>query len=568
MFWSVQVQISNSPVYLAGRRLGKGGFGQVFLGTRANRARGAKETKPLEVALKFEHKTSKGCAPNGAPFEWAVYNAIGQTYGVPHIHYKGMQSNFYIMIMDLLGSSLWDVWNQEGQQLSAQFVACVAVEAVTILEALHSKGFVHGDVKPENFLLGAAGTPEANRLYLVDFGLAQRWRDAKTRTHVKYDQRPDDFRGTIRYASVHAHLGRTPSRRDDLESLAYTLLFLLNGRLPWQGFQGENKGFLVAKKKMSTSAEALCRYKPDPFKVFTEAVMNLKFDEEPMYAAYITLFEPLLGSPSVARPIHIDNAVRVGQKRGREQMEEFQEDVSRKKKVRLGYPASQWISIYNKHSPMKQRYHYNVSNHRLDVHVAKGYADGLYISSVCACCELWAVIMDAGTGYTDQVYKVAPRAFLPKDWIMEQWDRGYYITAIAGMCLCWSVRCYIYIYAREWNTARTIASQGSHLNVINTTPPCRFEHDELPGGHVQGHQVHTAELQDLRLFPIRVDQEKVERGLSCYRHGNERITVGGGHVPWGGLYRPGRGTGFPVPIRGRPPEMGPGLPHYRGGCHC
>ncbi|KAL6782597.1 MUT9 [Auxenochlorella protothecoides x Auxenochlorella symbiontica] len=427
-----RVQVSNSPVYVTGRRLGKGGFGQVFLGNRANKARTAKETRPLEVALKFEHKTSKGCAPNGAPFEWGVYNAIGPTYGVPHIHFKGLQNNFYIMIMDLLGSSLWDVWNQEGQQLSAQFVACVAVEAITILEALHQKGFVHGDVKPENFLMGPPGTPESNRLYLVDFGLAQRWRDPKTRTHVKYDQRPDDFRGTIRYASVHAHLGRTPSRRDDLESLAYTLLFLLNGRLPWQGFQGENKGFLVAKKKMATSAEALCRYKPEPFKIFTESVMNLKFDEEPMYAALISLFEPLLGSPSAARPIQVENAVRVGQKRGREQMEEFRDDAVRRKKVRLGYPASQWISVYNKHAPMKQRYHYNVSNHRLDVHVAKGYADGLYISCVCAAGELWAIIMDAGTGFGDQVYRVAPAAFLPKDWIMEQWDRGYYITAIAG----------------------------------------------------------------------------------------------------------------------------------------
>ena len=130
------------------------------------------------------------------------------------------------------------------------------------------RSYVHGDVKPENFLLGQPNTPRSNKLYLVDFGLAQRWRDSKT-VHVKYDQRPDDFRGTIRYASVHAHLGRTPSRRDDLESLAYTLLFLLNGRLPWQGFQGDNKGFLVAKKKMSSSAETLCRYKPEAFRTFT-----------------------------------------------------------------------------------------------------------------------------------------------------------------------------------------------------------------------------------------------------------------------------------------------------------
>ncbi len=70
----------------------------------------------------------------------------------------------------------------------------------------------------------------------------------------------------MRYASVHAHLGRTASRRDDLESLAYTLLFLLKGRLPWQGYQGDNKGYLVCKKKMATSGEMLCRYTPPAFR--------------------------------------------------------------------------------------------------------------------------------------------------------------------------------------------------------------------------------------------------------------------------------------------------------------
>ena len=95
---------------------------------------------------------------------------------------------------------------------------------------------------------------------------ATRWKDFVCSTHVEYDQRPDVFRGTVRYASVHAHLGRTASRRDDLESLAYTLLFLLKGRLPWQGYQGDNKGFLVCKKKMATSADMLCRYTHQAFR--------------------------------------------------------------------------------------------------------------------------------------------------------------------------------------------------------------------------------------------------------------------------------------------------------------
>ena len=96
---------------------------------------------------------------------------------------------------------------------------------------------------------------------------ATRWKDNVCGTHVEYDQRPDVFRGTVRYASVHAHLGRTPSRRDDLESLAYSCLFLLKGRLPWQGYQGDNKGYLVCKKKMATSAEMLCRYTPPAFRL-------------------------------------------------------------------------------------------------------------------------------------------------------------------------------------------------------------------------------------------------------------------------------------------------------------
>ncbi|KAL8522118.1 hypothetical protein ACS0TY_012315 [Phlomoides rotata] len=430
-----RVQVGGSPSYRVEKKLGKGGFGQVYVGRRINPPSPNERTGPgaVEVALKFEHRSSKGCN-YGPPYEWQVYNTLGGSHGIPRVHYKGRQSDYYIMVMDMLGPSLWDVWNNNSHSMSTEMVACIAIEAISILEKLHSRGHVHGDVKPENFLLGTPGTPDEKKLFLVDLGLATRWRDNSTGRHVEYDQRPDVFRGTVRYASVHAHLGRTGSRRDDLESLAYTLVFLLKGRLPWQGFQGDNKGFLVCKKKMTTSPETLCSICPAPFRQFVEYVVNLKFDEEPNYAKYISLFDGIVGPIPDIRPINTDGAhkliCQVGNKRGRLMMD-GDDDEQPKKKVRMGMPAQQWISVYNARRPMKQRYHYNVADARLSQHIEKGNEDGLFISGVASASNLWALIMDAGTGFTSQVYELSP-FFLHKEWIMEQWEKNFYISAIAG----------------------------------------------------------------------------------------------------------------------------------------
>ncbi|PWA60577.1 protein kinase family protein [Artemisia annua] len=589
-----RVQVGGSPIYKVERKLGKGGFGQVFVGRRvsggSDRISGP---GAMEVALKFEHKNSKGCS-YGPPYEWQAYNTLGGSHGVPKVHYKGKQGDYYVMVMDMLGPSLWDVCHSSGQTMSSEMVACIAVEALSILEKMHSRGYVHGDVKPENFLLGqpstsqekklflvdlglatkwrerASGqhvdydqrpdmfrgtvryasvhahlgrtasrrddleslaytlvflnrgrlpwqgyqgdnkpflvckkkmatspemlccfcpapfkqfleivvnmkmssemvaciavealsilekmhsrgyvhgdvkpenfllgqpsTSQEKKLFLVDLGLATKWRESASGQHVDYDQRPDMFRGTVRYASVHAHLGRTASRRDDLESLAYTLVFLNRGRLPWQGYQGDNKPFLVCKKKMATSPEMLCCFCPAPFKQFLEIVVNMKFDEEPNYSKLIFLFERLLGPNPAIRPINTDGAQKiifqVGQKRGRLNLDE-DVDGQPRKKVRMGVPATQWVSVYNARQPMEQRYHYNVADARLAQHIERGNADGLLISSVASCSNLWTLIMDAGTGFTSQVYELSP-FFLHKEWIMEQWEKNYCISSIAG----------------------------------------------------------------------------------------------------------------------------------------
>ncbi|KAK6236313.1 hypothetical protein QUC31_020081 [Theobroma cacao] len=424
-----RVQLGNSPVYKLDRKLGKGGFGQVYVGRRISGGTGCSGPDAFEVALKFEHRNGKGCS-SGPPYEWQVYSTLNGCYGLPLVHYKGQLGDYYILVMDMLGPSLWDVWNSSNQMLTEEMVACIAVEAISILEQLHHKGFVHGDVKPENFLLGQPGTSNEKKLYLIDLGLASRWKETASGRHVDYDQKPDVFRGTVRYASVHAHLGRTGSRRDDLESLAYTLIFLLRGKLPWQGYIGENKGFLVCKKKMATSPEMLCYLCPPPFQQFLEIVTNMKFDEEPNYSKLISLFHNSIDFTSSIRPIQIDGAIKAGQKRGRS-LAELEDGEQLKKKIRLGAPASQWISIYNSRTSMKQRYHYNVMDSRLYQHVEKGREDGLYISCVASSLNLWAIVMDAGTGFTAQVFELSP-IFLHKEWIMEQWDKNFYITSVAG----------------------------------------------------------------------------------------------------------------------------------------
>ncbi|CAA7392274.1 unnamed protein product [Spirodela intermedia] len=332
-----RVQVGNSPLYKVERMLGAGGFGLVYIGRRVAGGSQGNGPNAFKVALKFEHRNSTGCR-FGPPYEWQVYDHLKGCYGLPRVHYKGRQGDYFVMIMDILGPSLLDVFISIGQVMPPNMVACIAVEAISILEKLHQKGFVHGDVKPENLLLGKPGSSGEKKLFLIDFGLASMWRDSLSGQHVRLCQQPDNFRGTTRYASVHAHLGLTASRRDDLESLAYTLIFLIKGRLPWEGYQGNDKRFLVFMNKTVTSPEMLCGGCPPPFAQFLEAVKKIQFVEQPTYSKLISLFGSLICSPcTLLKTIRIDAILKVHQKRGRLQVNHEEDECHRKKRIKYIY---------------------------------------------------------------------------------------------------------------------------------------------------------------------------------------------------------------------------------------
>ncbi|KAJ1954140.1 serine/threonine protein kinase, partial [Linderina pennispora] len=161
------------------------------------------------------------------------------------------------------------------------------------IEYIHNKSFIHRDIKPDNFLMGIGR--RTNLVHVIDFGLAKKYRDPRTHMHIPYRENKN-LTGTARYASINTHLGIEQSRRDDLESLGYVLMYFLRGSLPWQGLKAatkKQKYDRIMEKKMSTSTEELCRGFPPEFAVYLNYARSLRFDDKPDYTYLKRLFRDL-----------------------------------------------------------------------------------------------------------------------------------------------------------------------------------------------------------------------------------------------------------------------------------
>ncbi|KAF2944203.1 hypothetical protein DAI22_02g124300 [Oryza sativa Japonica Group] len=169
----------------------------------------------------------------------------------------------------------------------------LADQMITRVEFMHSKGYLHRDIKPDNFLMGLGR--KANQVYIIDFGLAKRYRDATTNRHIPYRENKN-LTGTARYASCNTHLGIEQSRRDDLESIGYVLLYFLRGSLPWQGLKAatkKQKYDKISEKKLATPIEVLCKSHPVEFASYFHYCHSLTFDQRPDYGFLRRLFRDL-----------------------------------------------------------------------------------------------------------------------------------------------------------------------------------------------------------------------------------------------------------------------------------
>jgi len=162
---------------------------------------------------------------------------------------------------------------------------------LTRIEYIHNNNYLHRDIKPENFLIGSG--IESNIIYLIDYGLCRRYRD-KSNQHIAYRENRN-LTGTARYVSINTHLGIEQSRRDDLESIGYVIIYFMKAYLPWQGIKGVGDKFTkIMEKKLQIPTEVLCKGLPDEISIYLNYCKGLRFEDKPDYEFIKGLFSKLL----------------------------------------------------------------------------------------------------------------------------------------------------------------------------------------------------------------------------------------------------------------------------------
>lgn len=264
-------------------KIGSGCFGEVYSGKCLQTGD--------EVAIKKEYI---GVHSPQLFSEMKIIRTLNNSVGFPSFFGYWPDEGYNALAETLLGKNLIQLFRLCNHKFTIKTVFMLADQMISRLEFLHNKDIIHRDIKPENFLIGKG--KNQNVIYLADFGLSKFYRDSISHIHIPYREgRP--LVGTARYVSLNIHFGIEASRRDDLESLAYLLIYFAKGRLPWQGFKSNDKiakRRYIFEKKQTTSIDSLCEGLPPEFAIFLESTRKLDFEETPYYTNYKNLFRSAL----------------------------------------------------------------------------------------------------------------------------------------------------------------------------------------------------------------------------------------------------------------------------------
>jgi serine/threonine protein kinase len=268
--------------FRVGPKIGSGSFGEIYAGTNVHTGE--------EVAIKLEPLKSKH--PQ-LLYESKIYRILQGGYGIPAVKWFGSEGDYNVLVIDLLGPSLEDLFNYCGKKFSLKTVLMLADQMLHRLEYMHSRSYIHRDVKPDNFLIGTGSRKHI--CHIIDFGLAKKYQDPRSGRHIPYLE-GKNLTGTARYASINTHLGIEQSRRDDMESLGFVLMYFLRGSLPWQGLKAttkKQKYQRILERKQATHPDQLCRGFPSEFRDYFAHCSSLGFEDRPDYRYLKRIFRDL-----------------------------------------------------------------------------------------------------------------------------------------------------------------------------------------------------------------------------------------------------------------------------------
>eukprot|EP00126_Sphaerothecum_destruens_P000042 Sdes_comp10057_c0_seq1m1649 len=268
------------PNYRLGKKIGAGNFGTIHLGKNLY--------NNSIVAIKLEQMRTRSPQLH---FENKFYKLLQGNPGFINVHFYGTAGKYNALVIDVLGPSLEDLFDMCGRNFSVKTVCQIAVQLLTRMQVLHSHNIIYRDVKPENFLVGTRESETHNVIHIIDFGLAKEYVESDGQ-HIPYKEHKS-LTGTARYMSINTHAGKEQSRRDDLEALGHMFIYLMKGKLPWQGLKADTlkeRYQKIGDTKVKISVEALCKDLPAEFATYLHYTRNLDFYEKPDYAHCVSLF--------------------------------------------------------------------------------------------------------------------------------------------------------------------------------------------------------------------------------------------------------------------------------------
>ena len=298
---------------IVNKLLGKGGFGQIYLG------RNIRENVP--IAIKVEETSNR----SHLRLEYEILKELQGGKGIPRIYKYRQGHNHNYLVMELLGKSLDKLFSDNDKYFSDKTIFQIGYQMIERIQYVHSKFYIHRDIKPGNFVIGRG--EKSKIIYLIDFGLSKRYIDPEKKCHIPYRE-GKGLTGTARYVSLFTHYGIEQSRRDDIESIAYNLIYFAKGKLPWQGVKTKNKKEKhkkIMESKLAHTPDILCANLPDVYVKLLKYARKLEFEDEPDYANIKLLFKNYIEKKGDIMDMQFDWEKRKEESDSNEEEDEYDE---------------------------------------------------------------------------------------------------------------------------------------------------------------------------------------------------------------------------------------------------